>query len=135
MPNSEARGKESERGLVLALKTTSVNRRELLLTLEEFRSRVLSEPGCTGCQVLENTTDINHLVWTEWWIDQAYADLAIERPRFRALIGAIKLLGAIEDQDWVGRRDGPALWNSDRRGANGRGSPGSGKPPTKASEN
>ena len=109
MLDSEARGKEAERGLFLALKTSSANRRELLLALEEFRQRVLVEPGCTDCQVLEDTSDLNHFVWTEWWLDQARADLAIERPRFRALLGAIRLLGAVEAMDWLGRRAGPDL--------------------------
>ena len=107
MPDSEARRRETERGLVLTLKTSPANRRELLLALEEFRQRVLSEPGCTACQVLEDTSDLNHFVWTEWWLDQARADLAIERPRFRALLGAVKLLGAVETAEWLGRRDGP----------------------------
>ena len=111
MQDSEARDRESECALFLALKTNPRNRRELLLALEGFRRRELSEPGCIRCRVLEDTSETNHLVWTEWWIDRAHADLAIRRRRFRALIGAIKLLGAVEEQVWLGRRDGPELWS------------------------
>lgn len=115
MSEAGASARESERGLFLALKTSPANRRELLLALEEFRQRALTEPGCTACQVLEDTSDVNHFLWTEWWRDEAWADQAMERPRFRALLGAIQLLGAVEDLEWLGRRTGPAVLPSYKR--------------------
>ncbi len=110
---------EDARGLMLVVKTSPASRRELLIALEEFRQRVLSESGCLGCRVLEDATHVDQLVWTEWWVDQAHADLATERPRFRALVGAVKLLGTVETLAWLCRREGPDLGTSGREGSGG----------------
>lgn len=84
-----------------------MNRRELLHALGEFRERVVSTPGCTDCRILEDSTDSNRFIWSQWWVDQAQAELAIERTGFRALVGAVQLLGEVETMEWLGRRDGP----------------------------
>ena len=107
MLDGQPEGRGDGPGLVIALKTSPGNRREILMALEEFRRRALTEPGCTACEVLEDVTEHNRFVWTEWWADGADADRAVTQPRVRALLGAVKLLGSVESLEWLSRWEGP----------------------------
>ncbi len=104
MSEAESTREEKNEGLLLALTTRPSQRREFLLALEEFRDRVLAEPGCARCEIYEDVTQINRFVWSEWWPDRNSAERTVHENRFRALLGAVKLLGTIESLDWVSRR-------------------------------
>lgn len=114
MKNREGAGEERSEGLLLALTTRPSHRREFLLALEEFRKRVLAEPGCVDCEILEDISHANRFVWSEWWPDRTQAERAVTENRFRALLGAVRLLGAIESLDWVTRRRDMAVVHKKR---------------------
>lgn len=107
MADVETGGNRDGEVLLLALTASPASRREMLLTLDEFRRRALSETGCTVCDVLEDVSTTNRFVWMEGWLDRAQADLAVRRRRFRALLGAVRLLGAVESVEWFHREVGP----------------------------
>jgi len=105
MANLDVGGKGGDQGLVFALRSSPANRREMLLALEEFRQRVLAEPGCTACDVLEDVSETNRFLWMEWWSDPIGVDQIVSRARFRALIGAVQLLGRAECLQRLDRRE------------------------------
>jgi quinol monooxygenase YgiN len=98
---------ESKRhcGILLVLKTTPGDRRELLLALAEFRQRVLVSPTCRSCDVFEDISETNRILWQEFWSEHQDASAVVESQRFRALLGASKLLGKIEALQWLDRSE------------------------------
>lgn len=90
-PNIEGRC-----GIEVAMSTSQIHRRELVQTLDGLKARVSAEePGC-ACEFFEDLGRSNRFLWKEWWMTEKEADLARASDRFRALLGAVKVLGALE---------------------------------------
>ncbi len=98
---------EGERhfGILLVLTTTPGNRRELLLALTEFRQRALASQDCSDCGVFEDVSETNRILWQEFWAERHDAAAVVESPRFRALLGAARLLGEIETLQWLDKKE------------------------------
>ena len=77
--------------------TTNQNhRRELVQALEGFRERIgRDHPECE-CDIFEDLGEPNRFLWTERWATPEEADRSRESERFRALLGAVKVLGTLE---------------------------------------
>ena len=87
---------ESTCGIEVSMNTSQSNRRELIQTLEGLRDRVIRlETGC-GCEIFENLGVPNRFLWLEWWPSIEECESARVSERFRALLGAIKVLGTME---------------------------------------
>jgi quinol monooxygenase YgiN len=98
-PNSEARC-----GIEVAMSTSQIHRRELIQTLEGLKDRISAdEPGCE-VEVFEDLREANRFLWSEWWPTLADADRAQASDRFRALLGAVKVLGTLESVRRVRQR-------------------------------
>jgi quinol monooxygenase YgiN len=86
--------------------TLQIHRRELIQTLDGLMDRISeSEPDC-GCEVFEDLAVANRFLWSEWWPSVEECESAQDSERFRALIGAIKVLGSLESVRHVSRRPG-----------------------------
>lgn len=81
-------------GIEIVVRTSQANRRELLQTLEEFRGRLGGDP--CRCDIFESMTDANLYLWAEWWPDPDQVTQAKASARFRTLLGAIRVLGSLE---------------------------------------
>jgi quinol monooxygenase YgiN len=83
-------------GIEVAMSTTQINRREMIQTLDGLKARILDEePGC-GCEFFEDLGTPNRFLWKEWWPTKEAAENARSSDRFRALVGAVKILGSLE---------------------------------------
>lgn len=85
------------------MRTSQNHRRELTQTLEGLKDRInASEPDC-DCEVFEDLAIPNRFLWSEWWPGQKELETAQTSDRFRALLGAIKVLGSLESVRNVSR--------------------------------
>lgn len=85
----------------LELSTTQENRRELVQTLVSFRQRVLDSGGV--CEVLESLSRPNAFLWLQWWRSEAELEEELQSVRFLSLLGAIEVLGKLENASVVER--------------------------------
>lgn len=85
-------------GLQLQLSTSQENRRELVQALVAFRSRVAEEEGT--CEIFEDLTRPNGFLWLQWWPSREQLDEHLQSGKFRLLLGAIEVLGNLEDA-WI----------------------------------
>lgn len=86
--------------------TSQTHRRELILTLEGLKNRVIArEPGC-ACEIFEDLAVPNRFLWSEWWASKEECERAKTSERFRALLGAVKVLGSLESVRHVTRARG-----------------------------
>lgn len=76
--------------------TSQAHRRELILTLEEIKSRIVEAESNCACEVFEDFSEPNRFRWSEWWPSREHTRRAMESERFRALLGAVKVLGSLE---------------------------------------
>jgi quinol monooxygenase YgiN len=58
----------------------------------------------SACEIFEDLERPNRFLWTEWWPDPGGLDDQVETDRFRALLGAIRVLGSLESVRQVSRR-------------------------------
>ncbi len=94
---------ESAFGIEVAMRTAQNHRRELTQTLEGLKDRVnATQPEC-DCEVFEDLAVPNRFLWSEWWPGQEESEAAEASDRFRALLGAIKVLGSLESVRKVSR--------------------------------
>ncbi len=83
--------------------TSQGQRRELILTLEGLKERIItSEQDCV-CEVFEDLAEPNRFLWSEWWSTLEQVRVAQNSERFRALLGGIKVLGDLESIRHVSR--------------------------------
>jgi len=114
---------ESTCGIEVAMSTSQGHRRELIQTLEGLKDRISeSEPDC-ACEVFEDLAVANRFLWSEWWPSSQECRDAETSDRFRALLGAIKVLGSLESVRHVSRTSEgdrkPTSLNQMKRGPKG----------------
>ncbi len=78
------------------MSTSQIHRRELVQTLDGLKARVAAEEPECACEFFEDLARSNRFLWKEWWMTKEEADLARASDRFRALLGAVKVLGDLE---------------------------------------
>jgi len=83
-------------GIQVAVRSTPANRRELLQTLEELRTKTCSRDPHCRCEVFEDLNQHNRFLWTEWWPAATGVQASIDSDGFRALMAAARVLGSLE---------------------------------------
>lgn len=94
---------ESTCGIEVAICTSQSHRRELILTLDGLKDRIIASETDCACEVFEDLAVPNRFLWSEWWPSPGECQAAQTSERFRALIGAIKVLGSLESVRHVSR--------------------------------
>jgi quinol monooxygenase YgiN len=83
-------------GLILLVRTQAGQRQELLQAMHMFFDAFESE-ACQGRCLFEETENPNRFLIMENWKDQASLDDYLDAEPFKALLGAIDVLGNLED--------------------------------------
>jgi quinol monooxygenase YgiN len=82
-------------GLEILISIQSGQRHEFLQTIDMFRSQQEKDKACIGCNIFETVGTPNQFLWLEKWTDQTTLDSYIKSSRFKALLGAIQVLGEL----------------------------------------
>ncbi len=92
-------------GLELLVRFEPSHRLELLQTLENLCQEQMDNGGCVDCRVYEDVTRPNGFLWQEWWRSPQQLEDHLGSVAFRTLLGAIKVLGALESARTVELQD------------------------------
>ena len=84
-------------GLEILVSIQSGQRQEFLQTIEMFRSQPAKGMERIGCSIFERVDMPNQFFWVEKWTDQGALDEYTKTDRFRALLGAIQVLGELNN--------------------------------------
>ncbi len=83
-------------GLEILVNIQSGKRQEFLQAVDMFCNRqAIDNPG-TGSTVFEAVGTPNQFFWLEQWTDRRSLDDYLKTERFKALLGAIEVLGELE---------------------------------------
>lgn len=96
-------------GLEILVNIQSGKRQEFLQAVDMFCSRQATDNTCTGCTVFETVGTPNQFFWMEQWADRRSLDDYLKTERFRALLGAIEVLGELERMQVVELKTHPDL--------------------------
>ncbi|SEH54125.1 Antibiotic biosynthesis monooxygenase [Mycolicibacterium rutilum] len=73
--------------------TTGAGLSDVLTFAAQARPASLAEPGCLGYEVLQDTTDANHLVLVEHYRDEVALEDHLNSPHYQELVvGSIRPL-------------------------------------------
>ena len=93
-------GRQRMIGLEIFMYIPSKHRHELLQAFEIFSSKQENGHKCTGgCidrSIFESMGTANRFLWVEKWTDLESLDDYMKTDRFRALLGAIQVLGKLD---------------------------------------
>jgi quinol monooxygenase YgiN len=84
-------------GLELLVSIQSRQRQEFLQTIEMFRSQQEKDKARIGCSIYETVGTPNQFLWVEKWTDRIPLDDYMKTGRFKALLGAIQVLGELNN--------------------------------------
>jgi len=98
------------------MSTSQSNRRELIQALEGLRDRFIGLETRCRCEIFEDLGVPNRFLWIECWPSIEECESARVSERFRALLGAIKVLGTMEGMKLVRSVDDRAWPNQRNRG-------------------
>ena len=84
-------------GLKMLFRILPDKRQEFLQTNEWFAKRQNKHSACTQCVTFEDVTKPNRFIWLETWSNSAALSENIATDQFKAFIGAIQVLGTLED--------------------------------------
>ena len=96
-------------GLGLSIHAKSGNREELFQTVEHLRQEAAKEARCVECRVYEDLTQDGSFLWLQWWRSQLHLEEHLQSNQFRTLLGAIKVLGALESARVVELQDATSV--------------------------
>ena len=82
-------------GLEILVSIQSGQRQEFLQTIDMFRSQQVKDRARIGCSIFETVDTPNQFLWVEKWTDQTLLDDYMKTGRFKALLGAIQVLGEL----------------------------------------
>ena len=82
-------------GLEILVSIQSRQRQEFLQTIDMFRSHQAEDQARIGCNIYETVGTPNQFLWVENWSDQSPLDDYMNSGRFKALLGAIQVLGEL----------------------------------------
>ena len=88
-------------GIEINVEVRPDKRDEFLQAVETLRP--LGEEGkhCESQEIYEDHGQRNHFLWVERWRDDGRLRTRLSSDRFRALLGAVKVLGSVEDMQVV----------------------------------
>ncbi|MGD9139373.1 MAG: antibiotic biosynthesis monooxygenase [Desulfobacterales bacterium] len=84
-------------GLEILLSIQPGQRHEFLQTVDMFRCQNHTAKARIGCSLFETVGTPNQFLWVEKWTDQGALDDYMKTDRFRALLGAIQVLGGLNN--------------------------------------
>jgi quinol monooxygenase YgiN len=82
-------------GLEILISIQSGQRQEFLQTIDMFRSQQVKNTARIGCHIFEKVDTPNQFLWVEKWKDRKPLDDYMKTGRFKALLGAIQVLGEL----------------------------------------
>ena len=82
-------------GLEILVSIQPEKRQEFLQTIEMFRSQQDRDKARIDCIILETVGEPNQFLWVEKWNDQKLLEDHMKTRRFKALLGAIQVLGEL----------------------------------------
>jgi hypothetical protein len=88
----------------IELRAQPARRRELMQTLEEMQALLGDDHTALCCHLYEHATDRDRLLWVEAWPVSEATDEITGSTRFRTLLGAIKVLGRLDELRTVEHR-------------------------------
>jgi quinol monooxygenase YgiN len=87
-------------GLQILMDIPSKHRHELLQAFEMLSNKQENGPKCTaGCLdrgIFESMGTANRFLWMEKWTDLESLEVYMNTDRFKALLGAIQVLGKLD---------------------------------------
>lgn len=96
-------------GLGLSIKSEPGNRVELLQSLENLRQEQHNERSSVECRVFEDISHSDCFLWLQWWRSPQQLEEHLRSTHFHTLLGAIKVLGALESARIVELQDSTSL--------------------------
>ena len=96
-------------GLEILVNIQSGKRQEFLQAVDMFGSRQAPDKPRTGGTVFEAVGTPNQFFWMEQWADRSSLDDYLKTEGFRALLGAIEVLGKLERMQVVELKTLPDL--------------------------
>ena len=83
-------------GLGILVSIQPGQRREFLQTIDMFRCQLAKEKARISCSIFETVGTPNQFLWVEKWTDQSLLEDYMKTGRFKALLGAIQVLGELK---------------------------------------
>jgi len=87
-------------GLELRIRVEPDKRTEFLQMREMLKGKARPE-GCVDQKIYEEVDGSNSFLWLERWKEKACLDQYMESEDFRMILGAVEVLGELEDQQTV----------------------------------
>jgi quinol monooxygenase YgiN len=84
-------------GLELRIRIKPDKRTEFLQMREMLRGKVRPE-GCVDQKIYEEIDGSNRFLWSERWREKTPLEEYMKSEDFRMLLGAVEVLGELEDQ-------------------------------------
>ena len=84
-------------GLEIFSRVTAEKRQELLQSVEVLLGLQGRPSACISQALFEDVRAPNHFLWVEHWTTNAALEAHLQAERFRTLLGAIEVLGVLED--------------------------------------
>ena len=88
-------------GLEILISIQSGQRQEFLQTIDLFRNQQEKDKARIGCNIFETVGTPNQFLWVEKWTDQRLLDDYMKSARFKALLGAIQVLGELNSLQFI----------------------------------
>jgi len=87
-------------GLEILVRIPTRHRQEFMQAFEMFSDKQDSDHECSGAclerSIFECTGIPNRFIWIEKWTDSQSLDQYLKTDRFKALLGAIQVLGELD---------------------------------------
>ena len=82
-------------GLEIIASIQPEQRQEFLQTIDMFRCQLDEDKARVSCSIFETVGTPNQFLWVEKWAEKGPLDDYLETGRFKALMGAIQVLGEL----------------------------------------
>lgn len=102
-------GNQAMIGLELSVRSDDGHRAELLHTLEDLCGEQLTDGSCAECRVFEDLSRPNTFLWLQWWRSEPQLEDHLQSKGFRTLLGAVKVLGALDSTRIVELQDSTSV--------------------------
>ncbi len=84
-------------GLEIQVRVAKEKRQEFLQTCEFLAQAKDRIHACVGQTLFEEVSETNRFLYVEQWTDSGLVESYLASDRFRTLLGAIEVLGKLED--------------------------------------
>ncbi len=84
-------------GLEIQVRVAKEKRQEFLQTSEFLAQAKDRKDACVGQTLFEEVGELNRFLYVEQWTDSDVLESYLASDRFRTLLGAIEVLGKLED--------------------------------------